>query len=140
MLLDKNELDKAQSVIDSLVTIDAYFDRSDFQYKILDKKIEQEIDKKNIENAKKVLLSSDNYFNFKKEDMSNLLFHEYNINVHWFNNNLMKIAIAMCNNQEKLLAIGLIEKESKPNLIMSANGFEVNFDKKNEIIEKLNKY
>lgn len=138
-LLDRNELHKAQSLVDSLVMIDAYFDRSDFQYKILDKRIEQEIENKNIENAKTILLSSNKYFLLNKEKVYVGNFREYNENVYWFNGNLLRIAISICSIKDKASAIDLIEKEAKPTLIYIEDKIETNLDKIKEMLETLNK-
>lgn len=138
-LLDRNELHKAQSLVDSLVMIDAYFDRSDFQYKILDNRIEQEIENKNIENAKTILLSSNKYFLLNKEKVYVGNFREYNENVYWFNGNLLRIAISICSIKDKASAIDLIEKEAKPTLIYIEDKIETNLDKIKEMLETLNK-
>ena len=139
VLLDRNELHKAQSLVDSLVMIDAYFDRSDFQYKILDNRIEQEIENKNIENAKTILLSSNKYFLLNKEKVYVGNFREYNENVYWFNGNLLRIAISICSIKDKASAIDLIEKEAKPTLIYIEDKIETNLDKIKEMLETLNK-
>lgn len=103
----------------------------------MDKKVEIFLDKGDINEAKRVLLSSDKYFYLEGDMTFDSNFKAYQ-NLRWFNRNLSKICTQISILEGKKNALEFMEAHFKPYGNSSDGKKQVNDEEKGEIIRSIN--